>query len=48
VRPIHRLGRGYAVTNPIGSHFVVVAEVAVGLALATAVLVRRSRTRVSA
>jgi len=48
VRPIHMLGRGYAVTNPIGSHFVVVAEVAVGLALAAAVFVRRSRTRVSA
>jgi hypothetical protein len=48
VRPIHMLGRGYAVTNPIGSHFVVVAEVAVGLGLAAAVLVRRGRTRASA
>lgn len=41
VRPIHMLGHGYAVTNPIGSHPVVVAEVAAGLALAAAVLVRR-------
>ena len=42
VRPIHLLGRGYAVTNPIDSRFVVAAEIAVGLALAAAVLVRRS------
>jgi hypothetical protein len=41
VRPIHMLGHGYAVTNPIDSHFVVVAEVAAGLALATMVLARR-------
>ena len=40
-RPIHMLGYGYAVTNPIGSHGVVLAEVAAGLALAAAVLVRR-------
>ena len=36
------LGRGYAVTNPIDSHVVVAVEVAVGLALAAAVLVRRN------
>jgi hypothetical protein len=41
VRPIHMLGHGYAVTNPIDSHFVVVAEVVAGLALAAAVLARR-------
>ena len=41
VRPIHMLGHGYAVTNPIGSHAVVLAEVGVGLALAAAVLMRR-------
>jgi len=41
VRPIHMLGHGYAVTDPIGSHLVVVAEVAAGLALAAAVLARR-------
>jgi len=41
VRPIHMLGRGYAVTNPISSHFVVATEVAVGLALAAVLLVRR-------
>jgi hypothetical protein len=41
VRPIHLLGSGYAVTNPIDSRFVIVTEVAVGLALAAAVLVRR-------
>jgi hypothetical protein len=39
--PIHFLGRGYMVTTPIDSHVVVAAEVAVGLALATYVLVRR-------
>jgi hypothetical protein len=39
--PVHVLGRGYAVTTPIGSQLVVVAEVAAGLALAAAVLVRR-------
>jgi hypothetical protein len=48
VRPLHMLGRGYAVTNPIDSHFVVLAEVAVGLGLAAAALVRRGRTRASA
>jgi hypothetical protein len=41
VRPIHMLGHGYAVTNPIDSHFVVVVEVAAGFALAAAVLARR-------
>jgi hypothetical protein len=41
VRPIHMLGHGYAATSPIDSHFVVVAEVALGLALAAAVLARR-------
>jgi len=41
VRPIHLLGRGYTATNPIDSHVVIVTEVAVGLALAAAVLVRR-------
>jgi hypothetical protein len=41
VRPIHMLGRGYAVTNPIDSHSVVLAEIAIGIALAAAVLVRR-------
>ncbi len=41
VRPIHMLGRGYAVTDPIGSHLVVLAEVAIGLAFAAAVLVHR-------
>jgi hypothetical protein len=41
VRPIHMLGHGYAVTNPIGSQSVVLAEVAIGLALAAAVIVRR-------
>jgi hypothetical protein len=35
------LGRGYAVTNPIDSHSVVLAEIAIGIALAAAVLVRR-------
>jgi Family of unknown function (DUF6518) len=39
--PIHVLGRGYMVTTPIDSHAVVAAEVAVGLALAAYVLVRR-------
>jgi hypothetical protein len=51
VRPIHLLGSGYAVTNPIDSRVVVAAEVAVGFAVAAAVLVRRrssSRTRASA
>ena len=42
VRPIHMLGYGYAVTSPIASHLVVVAEIAVGLALAAVVLVRRA------
>jgi hypothetical protein len=42
VRPIHMLGSSYAVTNPIDSHLVVVAEIAVGLALAAVVLVRRA------
>jgi hypothetical protein len=41
VRPIHMLGHGYAVTNPIDSHSVVLAEVAAGLAFAAAVLARR-------
>jgi uncharacterized protein DUF6518 len=41
VRPIHMLGADYAVTNPIDSRVVVAAEVAVGLALAAAALVRR-------
>jgi predicted lysophospholipase L1 biosynthesis ABC-type transport system permease subunit len=41
VRPIHMLGHGYAVTNPIGSQSVVLAEVAIGLALAALVIVRR-------
>jgi hypothetical protein len=41
VRPIHMLGHGYAVTNPIGSHPVVVAEIAIGLAFAAVVLVHR-------
>ena len=41
VRPIHMLGHGYAVTNPIGSHSVVLAEIALGLALAVAVLAGR-------
>ena len=45
VRPIHMLGHGYAVTNPIDSRVVVVAEVAVGLALAMAALARRHATR---
>jgi hypothetical protein len=35
------LGRSYAVTNPIDSHSVVLAEVAAGLALAAVVLARR-------
>jgi Family of unknown function (DUF6518) len=39
--PIHLLGRGYLVTSPIDSRLVVVAEVAAGLALAAAVLLRR-------
>jgi Family of unknown function (DUF6518) len=43
VRPIHTLGADYAVTNPIDSHVVVAAEIAVGLALAAAVLVRRRK-----
>ena len=42
VRPIHMLGSSYAVTNPIDSHLVVVAEIAVGLALAVVVLIRRA------
>ncbi|HEU5245183.1 MAG TPA: DUF6518 family protein [Gaiellaceae bacterium] len=41
VRPIHMLGHGYAVTNPIDSHVVVFAEVVAGIALAAAVLARR-------
>jgi hypothetical protein len=41
VRPFHMLGSGYAVTNPIDSHIVVLAEVFAGLALAAAVLARR-------
>jgi len=41
VRPIHMLGSNYAVTNPIDSHPVVLAEIAAGLALAAAVLARR-------
>jgi len=41
VRPIHMLGHGYAVTNPIDSHFVVVVEVVLGIALAVAVIARR-------
>ena len=41
IGPVHLLGRGYAVTTPIDSRFVVLAEVAAGLALAAAVLVRR-------
>jgi hypothetical protein len=46
VRPIHMLGHGYAVTNPIDSRLVVAAEVAAGLALAAAVLAtRRPRSR---
>lgn len=40
VSPIHMLGHGYAVTNPIDSRSVVVAEVAAGLAFAAAVLFR--------
>jgi hypothetical protein len=51
VRPIHMLGTNYAVTNPIDSRFVVVGEVAAGLALAAAVLARRhtgSRERAGA
>ena len=45
VRPIHMLGSSYAVTNPIGSHPVVLAEVAVGLALAATVLILRRSSR---
>jgi len=41
VRPIHMLGHGYAVTNPIDSHLVVAAEIAAGLALAAAALATR-------
>ena len=41
VRPIHMLGHGYAVTNPIDSHLVVVAEIAAGLALAVTALATR-------
>lgn len=41
--PVQLLGRGYAVTTPINSHPVVMAEVAAGLVLAAAVLVRRLR-----
>jgi hypothetical protein len=51
VRPIQMLGHGYAVTNPIDSRLVVLAEVAAGLALAAAVLARRyagSRERAGA
>jgi hypothetical protein len=51
VRPLHMLGHGYAVTNPIGSHIVIAAEVAVGFALVAAVVVGRysaGRERASA
>jgi hypothetical protein len=51
VRPIHMLGHGYAVTNPIDSHIVIAAEVAVGFALLAAVVVGRysaGRERASA
>jgi hypothetical protein len=45
VRPIHMLGHGYAVTNPIDSRSVVVAEIAVGLVLAaTALAARHARS----
>lgn len=46
IRPMHMLGHGYAVTNPIDSHFVVVAEVAAGLALAATALARRHAQKI--
>ncbi len=38
---VHAFGSGYAVANPIGSNAVILAEVAAGLVLAAALLVRR-------
>ena len=40
---VHAIGHDYAITNPIGSPLVVVAEVATGLVLAAAVLVLHRR-----
>jgi hypothetical protein len=40
---VHAFGNGYAVANPIGSHAVVAVEVAAGLTLAAAALVRHHR-----
>jgi hypothetical protein len=37
---VHAFGHGYVVANPIGSHAVILAEVAAGLVLAAAVLVQ--------
>jgi hypothetical protein len=41
IGPVRVLGRGYAVTTPIDSRFVVAAEVLAGLAFAATVLVHR-------
>lgn len=38
---VHYAGHGYSLTNPIGSHGVVLAEIAAGLALAAYVVVTR-------
>jgi hypothetical protein len=43
IGPVRVLGRGYAVTTPIDSRFVVAAEVLAGLAFAATVLVHRYR-----
>jgi uncharacterized protein DUF6518 len=40
---VHALGHGYAVANPIGTHAIVFVEVAAGLLLGAAVLVRHYR-----
>lgn len=42
---VHAFGHGYQVGNPIGSHAVTIAEVAAGLLLAAAMLVRHRQQR---
>jgi len=42
---VHAFGNGYVVANPIGSHAVVLVEVAAGLLLAGAMLIRHHRRR---
>lgn len=40
---MHAFGHGYAVANPIGSHAVILVEVAAGLVLASAILLHHHR-----